>query len=155
LLRLGLLWKHGHRPAEHKDFTSLACLLATHFIMEASGAVTKERERALLEFSGLEATKLDELAEGLEWSRRSRGNTREYLEATATGPKGKWANLHGVRILEAALVFAAQEHGGQVPDKLQPALAKLGTWLRFGKLEVAAICEAVMERILEEQGKGE
>jgi hypothetical protein len=142
-------------PAEQNQFTNVAALLGTHFIMEAAGAVTKGREEAFREFFDLEPTTLEALVKQIGWQRGVESNTRELLEQLLTGLHGKWANVHCLRIIEAAFVFAAKEHGGEIPDKLQSSLLDLGKWCGLEKGELVALCETILETIAEEQEKGE
>jgi hypothetical protein len=142
-------------PVEHLIFVTLGCLLATYFLMESAGTVTKEREAAFMEFFDLKAESLDALAADMNWRRGQASNTRELLEKDLTGRRNRRANIHCVQILGVAFEFAIKEHGGQIPGQVQAALLDLGPWCSLAKEEVSAICETIMQTSLEKQEKDE
>ena len=142
-------------PADHREFTAMATLLAAHFVMEAGGIVTQTREEKLLDFFHLETKTLEEIAKRFDWQRTEESNTEGVLERWLSGKNKHLANLHSVEILKTAFLFAAQEHAGKLPTRFQPAFIKLGTFCQLVRCEVIAIYETVLERKPEEQERGE
>ncbi len=138
-------------PEEHGRFVSLASLLSSWYILEASGPVEGERLSRYLEHFELEESRLKDIAGQLGWKQGHGGNTTELLKSILLGPRTAWVPIHAAHILHRAFFLMVRDIGQpNMMDDLDDVCTRLGQWCQLDRRETIAVYDILLDSLSED-----